>query len=375
MYKLIMLLASLFAIWSCGEDDEKDSQSEVQEVSGRDLYLLMLPNESSKFTCSTCHALNEPTVDQVVLAGHPIADAPRRPSFKNGQLTRFEDAVNVCIEDWFGGTKWEYDDPKFAALTEYLLSESTNENPPALTFEVVDPPADLTGGDVDKGKVTFNKTCAVCHGMNAVGGSQGPNLAGTELSREKIAERIRKSGPAEGVYTGLTGGRMPFWAKDRLSDEEMINIMAYLETTEVTDSLPTTYDPDNQVTEDGLGINLSVQDSQSNCSSTHPKVGTKANLSTITHDVSGELEIIDDCTIKIKGFNFDGGGIEVKMYAGVNGNYDNGPELSLDFYSPGVGFNNQDVFFRLPNGVTLDDFNGVSVWCTAVGISFGDTTF
>jgi len=40
-----------------------------------------------------------------------------------------------------------------------------------------------------------------------------------------------------------------------------------------------------------------------------------------------------------------------------------------------IGYDNASFTLTLPESITLDDFNGVSVWCVPVGTSFGDGIF
>ncbi len=54
-----------------------------------------------------------------------------------------------------------------------------------------------------------------------------------------------------------------------------------------------------------------LQDSlqqESTCTKTHPLVGSSVALSSIAHSVSGTVRVVDDCTIEINNFSYDGGG-------------------------------------------------------------------
>jgi hypothetical protein len=183
------------------------------------------------------------------------------------------------------------------------------------------------------------------------------------LSPAIIARRVRLSGRTDSaVYPGLTGGVMPFWSEDRLSDPELRDLIAWLPTTQM--------DTPNK---EPVGRDISVTGAQQACGSTHPLVGKKATLSTFSHQVTGTVEVVDDCTLRFTGFRYDGGGIDVRIYGGRNGQYRGGPTLSRDIL--GSRFNVETVTLRLPPTVTLSDFDGLSVWCVAVGVSFGDGLF
>ena len=108
--------------------------------------------------------------------------------------------------------------------------------------------------------------------------------------------------------------------------------------------------------------------------STHPLVGTSAEFSNIAHDISGTLTVIDDRTLEVSDFTYDGFGVTVFFYTGTDGDYRDG--------SPGAGpigtqlngrpFNGETIRLTIPDNLTLDDFNGISVWCIPFSTSFGD---
>ena len=106
---------------------------------------------------------------------------------------------------------------------------------------------------------------------------------------------------------------------------------------------------------------------------THPSVGLSAEFSDIAHDISGTLTIIDDRTIEITDFNYDGGGVTVFFYNGVNGDYNGGQPIGPQLN--GRPFVNEDITLTLPDNLTLDDFNGISVWCVPFSANFGDAQF
>ena len=105
-------------------------------------------------------------------------------------------------------------------------------------------------------------------------------------------------------------------------------------------------------------------------------VGTTSTFSNFAHDISGTLTLIDDRTIEISNFTYDGGGPSVFFYTGTDGDYRAsaggrliGPMLN------GRVWNGETITITLPDDITLDDFNGVSVWCDIFNANFGDATF
>lgn len=326
--------------------------------SGEALY--MEPHQDgNEFACSTCHALEEPAPDGVRRPGHPIGDAANRPTFKNGQLVELRDAVNSCRVEWMGATAYAADDPSWLALFDYLSDEAGTDPAAPIAYEIVAPPAELDGGDPMAGRELFNRSCVVCHGEDATGTERGLPLRGSTLTAEGIATRIRTSGFQESeVYEGLTGGRMPFWAADRVSEEELLDLVAFVLGVD-----------------GGTGGGGETGDLRE-CDATHPKIGQVAELDTFAHQVSGTAVIVDDCTIRLDDFVFDGQGIDVRFYSGLGGNYLNGFSMSENDLRRPEGYDGSEtVYAQLPEGRTLDELDGISVWCVPVAQSFGDGLF
>ncbi len=342
-----------------GETGETSASTTAGAGEGETVYSTPVEGGNS-FTCETCHALTEPALRR---PGHPIGDATRRPSYKNGKLQAMLPAVNSCLEEWMLADPWTEDDPRWQALYGWLDEMAPEGDAPPLSFEIVQPLADLTGGDADNGRAIFNGSCAVCHGADGVGTNQAPPVAGAGYSEDYTGQRVRTSGLMDSpVYDGLTGGRMPFWAADRLSDAELIDIAAWLAIDDGPDTTTGTTDPTTTTTTGG------------DCDSTHPWIGYTAELQNFFHDVGGTAEIVDDCTIVINNFTYDGTGIDVRIYGGLGGDYDNGFPMTEDLLKPG-GYNGTTLVATVPDGQTLDDLDGISVWCVDVGVDFGSGVF
>ncbi len=74
--------------------------------------------------------------------------------------------------------------------------------------------------DAERGEETYLRVgCWQCHGYAAQGASTGPKLAPDPLPMEAIRDYIR-----------VPGDRMPPYREAVLSDEEIADIHAYLET-------------------------------------------------------------------------------------------------------------------------------------------------
>ena len=374
MNKILSRLGLLSVLLYCACGSESLSP---EALRGEQLYLKKHA-DGNAFACVQCHALSEPAEDKLRRPGHPIGNAAYRPSFKNGQLKTLLEAVNTCRVEWMGTTAWTKDTPEWHDLEAFLQAKATDRPPapppPALTFEIVAPPTNLSGGDIATGKDLFHQTCVLCHGQNAAGGLPfgAPKLSGTGLMAPEIARRVRTSGGnISRVYTGLTGGSMPFFAKDRLSDDELRHIIAYL--LSISTIMPGTGP--------GTPYDFSVQTAQSSCSKNHPRVGQSAALQPCSHGVTGNVTIVDDCTLKFDNMVYPANGVDVRVYAGklansfvnFNPNTGTGKPISTDFHS--IPLNNQSFTVRLPSGMTLDDVDQVSIWCVSFTIDFAHSTW
>jgi len=112
-----------------------------------------------------------------------------------------------------------------------------------------------------------------------------------------------------------------------------------------------------------------------NCAKTHSKVGYYGFFDTRAHNVSGRAEFIDDCTIRITEFSYDGGGPEVYFYGALDHKYDESDAFAIGQKINGIVYNNDEIILRIPNNKTLDDITGISVWCSDFDANFGQVTF
>lgn len=361
---------------------------------GRAVYEQPL-SDGNTFACATCHALAEPAPDGLRRAGHPIGDATRRRSWKNGKSPTFLAAVNSCLDEWMGTAPWTETEPRFMALRDFLDAQTTAARAPDLAFEIVQPPADLGGGDLGRGRALFDKTCIICHGAGGRGTDRGPRVSNSNRMASYIAKRIRTSGSARSaVYGDLTGGVMPFWAKDRLDDDELRDLVAVLRH-EPTDALTTPPDP---VVDAGVPPDAGQPDSApdrdvgpiardtapvppdggvptSACPKTHPRVGWKADLGMNTGEgeVSGFVTMIDDCTLELTNFSYNGDGIEVRVFGSKASNFRPGFTIGPDLVRR--RFVKATLKVQMPAGKTLDDLDWVSIWCVKARADFGSGPF
>lgn len=340
------------------------SQS-AADRTGEDLFWMPL-TQFSTYACGTCHSIEEPAMDLMRRPGHALGEATARPSFKDGQLDDIIDAVNSCRAEWMAQPEpWDEDTPEWQRLRSFLEDQNDGAESETITYTIVEPSADTQdyeGGDFDAGQQLFNDSCALCHGEDGEGGTgRAPALPAVRLDAlgaTGIARRVRLSGPSTSeVYEGLTGGGMPFWSEERLSEQELKDVILFLLGKDDVEQMET----GEQATD------------LRECGSTHAKVGQQAVLVNRVHGIGGTATIVDDCTIRIDDFTFDGAGINVQIYGGLGGAYASGFGMSDNLVGP--AYESVTLTVQLPEDRTLDDLDGVSVWCVPVGIDFGSGLF
>ena len=82
-------------------------------------------------------------------------------------------------------------------------------------------PAPAPQGDAAKGKANFERVgCYQCHGFRGQGGREGP----------RIADPVPLAWPAFQAWVRTTSGDMPPYTQKVLSDAELADIYAYIQS-------------------------------------------------------------------------------------------------------------------------------------------------
>lgn len=194
-------------------------------------------DSATGMTCWHCHAdFNEKkTPDQYVRPGHPMFNVGFRAKYQawdGSGLSSLEMAVKTCLERWMterrAGSLTGEEAPRhrirqFAAYlrSEELSPERKSKAAEPMRAEALPSDRMLTFGDPALGSTVFRRSCVICH-IND-GSGPAPSLIKNGYSRYQIGKKIR------GIKnTGLRGIAMPPFTKDRLSDREMLNVIAYV---------------------------------------------------------------------------------------------------------------------------------------------------
>lgn len=244
---LVFLMAGMGAVGpGC---DEGQAVMLPAEVRGR--ALVHDPDfsgsEFNVFACTTCHTTTAADDGAVASTLFGVVD---RESWWGGSKASLSEAVDFCYVYFmrgFPGLDRASDDGR--ALYEYLLSLSSGAALPTRPMTVVeavyDPgdrgdrgePGDRPAivGDAAAGAEVYERACAVCHGEKSTGiGRLGSNVAvipeaSEEFARDNnvplrlvLAEKVR-----HGQFFGV-GGNMPLYPLERMSDEELADLLEYL---------------------------------------------------------------------------------------------------------------------------------------------------
>jgi thiosulfate dehydrogenase len=199
---------------------------------------------SNKFSCSTCHAVTPG--DTRPLPGYDLVDVTARAAWWGGNVIDLRQAVNQCVTDFMGGQPLAASDEKGRALLVYLESISPHKTAPTLPLTVVQNIVNVPSGNKDNGKVIWGESCGACHGAPNTGDGRLTELAsivpndsiaahGTNPktgARPVVIEKVR-----HGKYFNV-GGFMPLFVLERLSDAQLGDVLAYLETFGLPASAP-----------------------------------------------------------------------------------------------------------------------------------------
>lgn len=109
-----------------------------------------------------------------------------------------------------------------------------------------------------------------------------------------------------------------------------------------------------------------------------PNIGWEAILSNDFHNVSGTVSVMDEDSLLVNDFTYDGGGIAVYFYLGAAdtpSDFRAGLPISDDLLGMAFDGSQPALMLDLPASMRIDGYHAISVWCVAAGVSFGSGTF
>ncbi|MDA0709553.1 MAG: cytochrome c [bacterium] len=188
-------------------------------------------------TCIHCHAdFNEKKdPDGKVRPGHSLFNAGYRTLFNRWdeeKVTSLQETVVACMVRWMTKRKATDnmgEEPAQHHVRQLIAFLQSDNMVQEFKAKSLDPmwtrqiPSDrmLTAGDAQIGFRLFRRSCEGCHVSD--GSGPAPSLLKNGYSRYQIAKKLRNI-----ENPGLNGVVMPAFPVDRLSDRELINVVAYV---------------------------------------------------------------------------------------------------------------------------------------------------
>ncbi len=191
----------------------------------------------NNLTCSNCHLQGGTKKGAISWIGVP----QRFPQFRarENKTVTVEDRINGCMERSMNGRKLPEDSKQMEALVAYMewISNDLPEDS-LFAYQGMTPIRIPTvAADTVKGKAIYEESCTVCHGSNGEGvwnadqtAYQFPPLWGNDSYNH-----------GAGMHRVITAatfikGNMPWgqanWDNPVLSDEEALNVAAYINSFE-----------------------------------------------------------------------------------------------------------------------------------------------
>jgi thiosulfate dehydrogenase len=188
---------------------------------------------SNAFRCTTCHVVTPTAPTTKIPSGFTLYDVTQRPSYWGGFEVEFLAAMNQCVTNFMRGDPLQASDDKARGLYLYLRSVSPDATAPALPLTVVKDIVDVPSGDARVGADVYRAACANCHGAPHTGAGRinaqqtiipdDTLVTFADVARAVVIEKAR-----HGKFFNI-GGNMPLFPIEALSDEQLGQILGYLE--------------------------------------------------------------------------------------------------------------------------------------------------
>ena len=189
-------------------------------------------------SCSHCHA-TVPAAEELAKTGHikpafPVHNTSKRGGWKNkakskkGAPQSAGNAGNICVRAFQKRKKLPASD--VADLNAFLASVSPGAAKPRKIKYAPKLPASLDGGDAAAGKKNVEAYCGGCHGKSD--DHLQFELRKGRLNKRRVAMKVRgwikDSKKKGGIRFKAINGMMSFFAKNRLPDKDLLDILAYV---------------------------------------------------------------------------------------------------------------------------------------------------
>lgn len=170
--------------------------------------------------CTSCHLDGGRRADAIPFTGV----YGRFPQYRSraAAVQRLEDRINDCFERSLDGKALAWDDPAMRDIVAYMAFRSKGILPGATLAGVGLPLGQETAGDTVAGAAVFARSCARCHGADGAGTPIAPPTWGARsFNLGAGMARLRSA-------TAFIKHNMPFDRAEVLSDEDAVNVAAYV---------------------------------------------------------------------------------------------------------------------------------------------------
>lgn len=185
-------------------------------------------------SCAHCHATVS-AEEELKKTGHiriafPVFNSANRGAWKNKPAGKDPKspgwAGNICAKA-FQKIKGGLTAAQVADLDAYIKTVSPGEAKPRKIKYAPKIPESLDGGDAAEGKKKIATYCSTCHG--ASDDHLQFELKAGKYPKLKVAHKVRGWYRIKGkMKFAPYKGSMSFFAKNRLSDKDLLDIIAYL---------------------------------------------------------------------------------------------------------------------------------------------------
>lgn len=225
------------------------AETSKQAQLGRELFYdpsfggTLDPKKISGLACADCHADFDEDVypDGKIRAGHSIIGVPHRGEAKSWMIEteifrRAAGGGGYCYQRFLQRVPDNKVDPtaipaeQAEALMAYFEHVSGENKGPQFERQDLDKEAKIAAadkilamkGDAKKGWKLYSRACNDCHPTARKAG------IGTQLIRRRPPSNVQKTLHKYAAKIRGGGFIMPFYSKDRLSDQDIADIIAFL---------------------------------------------------------------------------------------------------------------------------------------------------
>lgn len=200
----------------------------------------------NEVSCATCHATTAEEPAGRRLSGYTMWGVTTRTRYWGGQEVTLVDAIDQCLVYFMRGQPLDTTSLESRALHEYLRTLGPDVAAEEKPYTIVERIEGVPDGDATRGATVWAEACQECHGEIHTGNGR---LPGRDLEEIVFPEYATTEYPSlfpddppglvvvEKVRHGgyfNTAGVMPPFSTERLSDEQLGDVLAYLGLTSLS---------------------------------------------------------------------------------------------------------------------------------------------